>query len=274
MTRIRIFLARILYKFVRVFYRSDRQIITRKGITYQVDLSEGIELSLFLFGGFQSYIIENSFISLARDAVVLDIGANVGSMALQFAQKVPNGCVYAYEATGYAFRKFLKNLELNPVLSKRIVPINKIVSDGSGDGRDMLTFASWKVDGRAARMHSLHGGTLMEAVSETVSIDEFCLSKRIDRVDLLKIDTDGHEFTILKGARETIKRYKPGIIFEIGGYVMNEHGITFRDYYDYFSKMGYSMFNAKNDQPVNMNNFKNQIPMRSTTDIIAVPQER
>lgn len=44
---------------------------------------------------------------------------------------------------------------------------------------------------------------------KTMTIDSFVEKERIERVDFIKIDTEGAEREIIKGARETIKRFKP-----------------------------------------------------------------
>ena len=53
---------------------------------------------------------------------------------------------------------------------------------------------------------------------------------------------------------------------------MEERGISFEQFYDYLSSFDYTLINAKNGRNVTINNFRNQIPLRSTTDIIAIPQ--
>ena len=119
-TRIKIFLAKILYQITILFYRKNIQNIKRKGINYQVDISEGIELSLFLFNGFQKHITQNRFFKIQENFVIFDIGANVGIMTLPFAQMVPKGSVYAFEPTLYALEKLKKNISLNANISKNI----------------------------------------------------------------------------------------------------------------------------------------------------------
>jgi len=128
-TQIKIFFARILYRIVKLFYRRDIQLIKRDGIFYEVDLSEGIELSLFLFGNFQKHVSNNKVLQLAKDAVVFDIGANVGLMSLQFAQLVPEGRVYSWEAAHFAVMHKLDNL---------IVLIDKNGLQGFGNTKDIL----------------------------------------------------------------------------------------------------------------------------------------
>ncbi len=92
-------------------------------------------------------------------------------------------------------------------------------------------------------------------------------------MDLIKIDTDGHELPVLKGAARIIEESQPFIVFEAGLYIMQEHGTSFEQYYSYLTSYDYHLFNAKNDKRIALGNFFDQIPMRSTTDIVAVPQK-
>lgn len=274
MTRIRIAVARALYFLLRVLPGKNKRIIQRSGVFYEVDLSEGIDLSLFLFGNFQSYVIQNKYFALEKDAIVFDVGANVGSMALRFAQVASEGQVYAFEPTDYAFKKLHRNLSLNPKLAERISPVQQFLSDRSKSEPQIQAYASWKVDGSAKNSHPLHGGTIKPAESvAAITLDDFCVRNQIQRLDLIKIDTDGHEYRVLSGAHETVKKYRPYIIFEIGGYVLEEQHLGFEHFNKYFRALNYTLRNAKNGKKITLQNFSNHIPLRATTDVIAIPPE-
>lgn len=272
MTRIRIFIAQMIYKLLKIFLGSKNRLIHRGGVNYQVDLSEGIDLSVFLFGNFQSHVINPKYFDLRPDSVIFDVGANIGSMAFKFAQLVPQGYVYAFEPTSYAFSKFLRNLTLNPDLGERITPVQVFLSSQSTPDHDLVAYSSWKVDGKVAGAHPLHGGTIERADSiPAITIDAFCAEKEIQRVDLIKIDTDGHEFEVLQGARETLAKHLPFIILEMGLYILEERGVTFDQYFTYLSSFGYELINSKNGSVVTPDNFMREVPFRFTTDILATP---
>ena len=73
MTRVKLFIARILYLLLHIVLLKNNHIIRRKGVFYQVDLSEGVDLSLFLFGNFQNHITSRKYFSLNADAIVFDV---------------------------------------------------------------------------------------------------------------------------------------------------------------------------------------------------------
>jgi FkbM family methyltransferase len=272
MTRVKLFIAWILYLLAHTTLRKNNCRIRRKGVAYDVDISEGVDLSLFLFGNFQGHITNNRYFTLKDDAVIFDVGANIGSMALRFAQHASRGHVYAFEPTDFAFRKFLNNLALNPHLAKRITPVQLFLSDQTKSDHKIQAYASWKVDGSISNTHPMHGGAIKPAKSvPAVTLDDYCLKHKIHKIDLIKIDTDGHEFSILNGATQTVEKSLPYIIFEIGLYVLKEQNITFERIYAYFANYDYYLLNAKNGKQITLQNYSYRIPKRSTTDLLAVP---
>jgi FkbM family methyltransferase len=275
-TRIKILFARLLYAIVHLIYRADKRIIVRNGIKYEVDLAEGIELSMFLFGNFQKHVFQSAYLSVPQDAIIFDVGANCGMMTLQFAKLVASGKVYSFEPTFYAFSKLKRNLELNPELAKRIVAIQSFVSLSSSGQTDIKAYASWKVGGAIkGNKHKIHGGTSKSADGiGAVSLDDFCVENEIKRLDFIKIDTDGHEFEVLMGGQKVIEKFRPIIIFEIGRYLMEENNTNFSDYLDFFGTLNYSLSNSKNLKEINASNYNEHIPLKSAIDILATPNNR
>jgi FkbM family methyltransferase len=274
MTRVKLFIARVLYLLLHTILRKNNHLIRRKGIVYDVDLSEGVELSLFLFGNFQDHVTSKKYFTIKDDAVIFDVGANIGSMAFRFAQHAPQGHVYAFEPTDFAFRKLLNNLALNPHLAKRITPVQLFLSDQTKSDHQIQAYASWKVDGSISNTHPIHGGAIKTAKSvPAVTLDDYCLKHRIHKIDLIKIDTDGHELRVLSGASRTVEKSLPHIVFEIGLYVLKEQNIAFEQIYAYFASYDYYLLNAKDGKQITLQNYTYRIPKRSTTDIIAVPPD-
>lgn len=66
-------------------------------------------------------------------------------------------------------------------------------------------------------MHPTLGGAL-HAVdqAEARTVDDVVTEAGLPRIDLIKLDVDGHELTVLQGARETLKRFMPPLLIELG----------------------------------------------------------
>lgn len=272
-TRLKLFVARILFHLVKPFYGTKKRIIKRNGINFEIDITEGLDLSLFLFGNFQKHVTENKYLKLSADAVIFDVGANVGIMSLHFANKAPQGKVYAFEPTHFAIQKLNRNLDLNQGISQNIQIVQTFVSSEEKKQSDIKAFSSWKIDREIGEnQHPVHGGKAMATDGvPTTTIDEFVNTEGIARLDFIKIDTDGHEFDVLMGAQKTIEEYKPQIIFELGQYVMTERGIGFADYDSFFGKLGYSLSNAANNKKITIANFNKIVPAKGTIDVLALP---
>lgn len=274
-TKIKILMGTIIYSVISPFFPNKQFQIKRGGINYQIDLTEGIDLMLFFFGNFQNHITHNRFYTLAKDATVFDIGANSGVMSLQFAKIASNGKIYAFEPTHFAFKRLQENLKLNPILSKKIVPIQTFISNKNNKNPNLIAYASWKVGNKDKKTHPIHLGTAKPASGvSSLTIDAFCKSQKINKLDFIKIDTDGHEYSVLIGGRQTIKRLKPVILFEVGDYLLKEHNIKFQSFLDFFGKNNYRLFNTQSGIEITSKNRNLEIPELGTIDIIALPQSK
>jgi hypothetical protein len=76
---------------------------------------------------------------------------------------------------------------------------------------------------------------------------------------------------VLKGARKTILKLRPVVIFEVGDYLMKEEDIDFTFYLDYFENCYYSLFDTKSGRKVTRQNYRSCIPLYSAIDVIALP---
>lgn len=267
-------IARALYAVVHLFYKKDIVRVKRSGITYELDLREGIDLSIFLLGGFQKHVYAARNFNISGQTTIIDVGANIGSMALMFAQLYPEAEIHAFEPIEYASAKLLKNLELNRHLAQRITLQRCFVSDRTLDSASMTVYASWPVDGHAATStrHPVHQGVAMAADSVAVTtLDSYCSANNLHNIRLIKIDTDGHELQVLRGAVGIIRAQRPFVIFEVGGYVMVEQGISFSAYLDFFEPIGYQLFNCKDGKGVTLLNWRDVVPQNGTVDLLAVP---
>jgi hypothetical protein len=96
--------ARMIYHAVHtgrtLLGRTDRQIVVRGGITYDLDLSQGIDFAIYLGGMFERGTANALSKLTMPGSLVLDIGANIGAHTLRLANLVgPNGRVVAFEPT-------------------------------------------------------------------------------------------------------------------------------------------------------------------------------
>ena len=108
----------------------------RNGIVWELDLTQGIDFSIYLFGAFEPEIVRYASRIIKPGAKVIDIGANIGAHTLPLAHLVgPSGAVFAFEPTDYAFEKLLRNIHLNPNLKNRIHAFQQILASSSKENK-------------------------------------------------------------------------------------------------------------------------------------------
>lgn len=272
-TRAKVAVAHILYKAVRLIKRDTNVIVTRRGINYSLDLTEGIDLSVYLFSGFQKHLFSPK-IRLNKDDVILDVGANCGVISLNFAKIHPNSKVYSFEPTDFAYNKLLTNLKLNSENITNVIPVKAFVSDNNKDVSNLNVYSSWKIDNiDKENTHPTHLGIKKSATDvPTYKIDTFVKENKIKKVGFIKIDTDGYEWSVLNGAVETIIKDRPYIVFEVGSYLLDEKGMSFENFIRYFAEKQYLLYNSDFKKQITLSNYKDIIPKDYTIDVFAMPE--
>lgn len=246
--------------------------IRRRGITYEVDLREGIDLSLFLFGVFQRHVLGALRQFVPPDGAVLDVGANIGTWTLPAAAHLRQGHVYAFEPTDFAHAKLRRNLELNPQLAGRVTVTQSFVAETNSDHSSMVAYSSWPVvDVPAASVHPIHKGVAKAAVPVQTSIDAFVREHNLPRLSLIKIDTDGHEFAVLSGALDTLRRFRPIVVFEACAYLMQPPAPTFPDFEALLRGADYRICADTSLRPLSAEQFHATCPRGGGLDLVAVP---
>ena len=132
------FLLQIIYKILNIVFKLPffdvdiKQLrVERNNINWFLDLSEGIDLSIFIFGSSEKNLSKlKKLLDDSKDLIFIDIGANIGSTSLSLAQLFKFSKISSFEPTFFAYKKFQTNLELNPNLAKRINLQNYLISNG------------------------------------------------------------------------------------------------------------------------------------------------
>ena len=164
--------------------------------------------------------------------VVLDCGACWGDTALFFSNEVgTNGHVYSFEFIPGNINIFETNINLNPKLKQRITLVPFPIADTTGQELFYID------TGPASKVTNRQEHNLPKA--QTISIDDFCLKNGIRRVDFIKMDIEGAELPALKGATNTIKKYKPKLAISL--YHSMDDFVNIPEYLESL-KIGYSFY--------------------------------
>ena len=173
----------------------------RNKINWKLDLSEAIDLSIYLFGKFEHEIVDTALqLSLPKNHVIIDIGANIGVQTLQFANKFEKSNIISIEPTDYAYQKMIDNLKLNPNLSDHIIPLQLYLSC-DGNSKPKSVYSSWSLNSK--KKHSKHMGIKKTLIkSNQCTLDAIIIKYKIKDISFIKLDVDGPELDILKSGEK------------------------------------------------------------------------
>jgi len=210
--------------------------------------------------------IASAIKDLPTDAVIFDIGSNIGLIALALARQIPNSQIYCFEPSPHAYGCLTQTVNQNK-LDQRIRLNNIALSDQLGEveffihGKTAASGDGLKDTGRA-------GAAKVIRVPAT-TLDSFVEKNGIGRLDLLKIDTEGAELYIFRGAIAVINKFRPRIIFEASPLNVKAYGITVNDVYDFVMSLNYFIETVKGEEVSDASSF-----VRFATqgrDFVAIP---
>jgi len=239
-TKSKIFIAKIISKLI-TFFISKNQTVVRNKIKWNLNLNEGIDLSIFLFGNSEKKILNLSKLFSKRNdpLIIIDIGANIGSVSLILAKKFKDSKVYAIEPTNYAFNKLSTNLDLNDDLKDRVFLKQLFVSENK---KPQKVWSSWNFE-KSNNKHQKHMGTLKEIKQNSyIRLEEFIETEKLTSVDFIKLDVDGHELDVLKSGEKSLAKIKPVIFIEIAPYLYTEFGYSCEELIKFIKNLNYNFY--------------------------------
>ena len=164
-----------------------------------------------------------------KDSSILDIGANVGdTVALIRSAGVTNNII-CVEGLEYYHKILLKNLPL----FNNVISFNLFLSDVNNSLGEKI-----EIKDGTARVLSSSEKTSDKNIG--VRLDDFIKINNLSNIKLLKIDTDGYDFKILRGGINFISENHPTIFFEYDNLYLSKNGDDGLSIFDDFINAGYS----------------------------------
>jgi FkbM family methyltransferase len=136
------------------------------------------------------------YVALAENAVVVDVGANIGDFALNAALRCPAGRVIAVEPVAEHMRILGDHVQLNRM--HQVTCVHRAI--GGEEGTVAIA-----IDGAQSRVYSSEHGA--EQVLQT-TLSTLMKEQRLSRIDLLKLDCEGAEWDILQAAEGVLPRIR------------------------------------------------------------------
>jgi FkbM family methyltransferase len=147
-----------------------------------------------------------------KGMTVIDVGAHLGLISVIIGKIIgSSGRVYSFEPTPATFKELKRIVKLNG-LTDIAECINEAVSEKEGE----LTFFISETEGSNSNSLVNRSDLNRESYSvKSVSIDKFSENRNLNKIDLIKIDAEGVELAVLKGAKNVLLKFRPKVILAI-----------------------------------------------------------
>lgn len=259
----------------RAVGRGDVVAVRREGLNWRLDLSETIDFSIYLAGSFQGEVVA-ALVGLVHEGdTMLDIGANVGAMALPAARAVgPRGRVVCFEPTVFGVEKLRANLALNPDLAGHVEIRQVQLVDRADSTVPAGLYARWPL-GHAEGRHTGHHGVAESCAGALAkTLDDSCAALGLSRIAVIKLDVDGNECGVLRGGRGVLATCRPTMIIELQPSAFGpREPDRFEDFIEILRGAGYRLQDlSRRPLPLDATVLRRLLPGDAVLNAVALPE--
>jgi FkbM family methyltransferase len=207
------------------------------GVRFETDLTDRIQRQMWA-GVYEPHVRECFRVLLERGAVYFDVGAHIGFHAVFAAYSVgKEGRVFAFEADPRVHERLARNLSQFSWTQA----VNAAVWERMGS----LTFE------RSSTQNESGWGTVSavrdfgkgeHVVVPSVALDDWCRDLHLARWDAMKLDAEGSELAVLRGAQSALEKFRPILILEINPVLLEQGGVPRSGVADFLLERRYRLF--------------------------------
>ena len=205
-----------------------------------------------------------SNIKIPDAPIILDIGANIGIYSLSYASLFKNSNIYSFEPVNSIYQELINNININSNFTKRIHAFNFGFSDNCKSMSLSIPTSEQHERYRHNNncgLFSIHGKGDNTVDAKFITLDSFMLERGSPNfVDFIKIDVEGHEFEVLKGAENTITKCKPIIVMEFNELTRTLSQHSHESFSIFFKKHNYDLFGLEYG-------WKGLVPLENLKDV-------
>jgi len=201
---------------------------TADGFLMNLDTHDFIQRTIFTSGRWDKEVAAAVRAHLKRDSVFVDVGANVGYFSLLAAAHCTQ--VVSFEPNPFCVSQLRSNIELNRFQNIDVRPIG--LSDCRGTG-------TLHVSGGGTNVGA---GTLNRVTGTAIPIQLETLDDQLQQTSpsLIKIDVEGAELQVLRGAARILHHDAPDVICEVSEYSLRRLGSSKDELYEFMTSNGYN----------------------------------
>jgi FkbM family methyltransferase len=193
------------------------RVLVEPGVSLLLDPADLVARDILIRNVWQPEVWQSISDGLSTGGVFLDVGAHIGYDTLKASVRVgPSGKVISFEPNPNTLKELNANIAASHAANVTVEPIActdkeqtltlfDSTSEGNSGGSS-LSLANADMEGK---------GTLPSYTVKGRPIDEVVRELGLTRLDVVKVDVEGAEYLVLRGARETLQRFHPKIVMEM-----------------------------------------------------------
>mgnify|MGYP006270482081 CR=1 FL=1 len=164
---------------------------------------------------------------------IFDVGAHKGETSLQFARSFPDADIFAFEPVAQNYNRIRKTLEREN-LTDRVRAVPLALGDRAGEAE--INLSDFSSSHSIANSQNRHDSTKIKIDK----LDYFCDRNNIGSIDILKVDTEGHDVKVLKGSENNLSDGRVQyVVCEVTLSDENEFFCTFENVRTYLKDQGF-----------------------------------
>ena len=200
-------IGKMIMKLSGVLSKSGVVVNTKAGKFYLPNLKDMISIDLFMNGFYEKGLVKMLRDNVPSKGVLIDVGANIGSISIPLSKMRPDIRIIAVEASPWIFKVLKRNIEANNAFN--ITPLNYAVYSESG--KTLPMYAPKDLFGKG----SLKAVYTNDAeMVETITIDDLKTMHDLPAIHFIKVDVEGFEASVFSGMSQLTVADRPKIIFE------------------------------------------------------------
>ncbi len=227
--------------------------VKRDNLIFTLDLSDYQEHLIYFYLDIDSSKPMLKYIP-KKNSQIIDIGANIGQTSLYIAQHLRDyNCeIYAFEPFPSTFKKLTQNINDNEF--KNIKLFNQAV--GNSNSEINMVEACETNSGSYRNFSSNDSSEKSKTLVKQIKLDQQIES--FNFVNFIKIDVEGYEFEVLKGAEEIIKKMKPLLFVELNDTNLKNQNSSAIEVLNFIKQLGYNkILQAETDLDIHTINLEN-----------------
>lgn len=218
------------------------RVCERGGIRYSLDISDYMQYCIYF--GIEIEPRGTLYSLVKNGTTVIDVGTNIGETLLNFAKINREGRNIGFEPVPYLYDKAKTNIGLNKF--DNIDLVNK----GLSSKHESLSFCEVNENNSGGTFLTYENNKDPRRSVQVVRLDDFVDENKLQSISLIKIDVEGFEMEVLKGASDVLRNFKPTLFVEIDDAFLARQQSSAEAVFDFLISHGYIIKDAINGKQI------------------------